>query len=209
EAYFPNVTVLFLALSGLAQVGWLLEAARRHSAEEHALLRALFDQSAAPMAFVSSELTWMRVNRALCRMLGRPPEELIGHPTSEVTHPEDVAHTNLAAETMRQSDPARTHFAKRYIRRDGSTAWFNITASLIRGADGDPAYIASVYEDVTERRTAEDALTRAEQRSRALIEQSSDMVSVLSPDGTVLFVSPAIERLMGYRADQRVGHSVV
>lgn len=209
EAYLTHLGILFVALSGLAMAGWLLERERFRTAEEVARFQALFDQSAAPMAFISPELTWMRVNRALCRMLGRPPEELIGHPTSEVTHPEDVAFTDADAETMRQSDPSRTYFAKRYLRRDGSTVWAHVTISLIRGAGGDSAYFAGVYEDVTERRNAEAALTRAEQRSRVLIEQSSDMVSVLSPDGTVLFVSPAIERLMGYRADQRVGHSVV
>ena len=209
EAYLTHLGILLLALSGLAMAGWLLERERFQAAEEGARFQALFNESAVPMAFIAADLTWMRVNRSLCRLLGRPPEELLGRPTSEVTHPEDVAFTDAAAETIRQSDPSRTHFARRYLRRDGSTVWVNVTISIIRGAGGDPAYFAGVYEDVTERRNAEAALTRAEQRSRVMVEQSSDMVSVLSPDGTVLFVSPAIERLMGYRADQRMGHSVV
>jgi PAS domain-containing protein len=57
---------------------------------------------------------------------------------------------------------------------------------------------AALEQEVAQRRTAEAALARGERRLRALVENGSDIVTVLDPDGTVTFVSPSVERFLGY-----------
>jgi len=59
-----------------------------------------------------------------------------------------------------------------------------------------------------ERKRAEDALQQSEERFRTLIENTSDLVIVLKPDGTSKYISPSVKRLLGYKPDEIVGQSI-
>ena len=59
--------------------------------------------------------------------------------------------------------------------------------------------------DVTERRRAEEALRASEERFRSLVQNASDIITVIQPNGTVLYQSPAIEHVLGYKPDDLVG----
>ena len=57
------------------------------------------------------------------------------------------------------------------------------------------------------RRPAQAELQVSNRRFRALIEHSADVVATLAADGTVLYVSPAVSRVLGYQPEEMVGHS--
>ena|GEM_PF-579517 len=59
--------------------------------------------------------------------------------------------------------------------------------------------------DVTERRRAEDALRASEERFRSLVQNASDIILVLAGDGTILYESPAVERILGFAPEDRIG----
>jgi PAS domain S-box-containing protein len=63
-------------------------------------------------------------------------------------------------------------------------------------------------QDVTERNKARAALARREAYYRTLIENTHDLVTILAADGTILFESPSLENLLGFRPEQVVGRSV-
>jgi PAS domain S-box-containing protein len=65
--------------------------------------------------------------------------------------------------------------------------------------------ILTIARDVSERKQAERALAESEERHRTLIENISDVVTILNPDGTIRYESPSIERSLGYRPDELVG----
>lgn len=58
---------------------------------------------------------------------------------------------------------------------------------------------------IIERRQAEEALQASEAHFRSLIENAQDVITVLNEDGTIHYASPAIERVLGYRPEERVG----
>jgi diguanylate cyclase (GGDEF)-like protein/PAS domain S-box-containing protein len=63
---------------------------------------------------------------------------------------------------------------KRYLRRDGSVVWVAYTLAIERDSAGDPRYEIAVYDDISARKAAEEALRENEARFRALTEMSAD-----------------------------------
>lgn len=69
----------------------------------------------------------------------------------------------------------------------------------------DISYAIDAFESETEKETAEDALRESEETIRRVMEQMNDAVIVISYDGKLRFVSQAVERIIGYRADEVIG----
>ncbi len=63
----------------------------------------------------------------------------------------------------------------------------------------------ALEREMAERKQAEEALGRSESRFRALIENSHDVITLNAPDGTILYASPSIYRVFGYRAEELIG----
>jgi PAS domain S-box-containing protein len=59
----------------------------------------------------------------------------------------------------------------------------------------------SLVTDVSELRAAERALRASEERFRALVQHSSDLVLVLEAQGTISYASPSVERVLGYQGN--------
>jgi PAS domain S-box-containing protein len=71
-----------------------------------------------------------------------------------------------AAARMLKGETAAFVTEKRYIRKDGSNVWVNLTRSLVRDFAGNPEWFVSVIQDITKRKRAEEALRESERRLR-------------------------------------------
>ena len=94
---------------------------------------------------------------------------------------------------------------KRYVRKDGAAVWVELTVSLVRGTDGAPSYEIALFEDISLRRQAEEALQRSERRFRALIENSADGILLADGAGRVMYGSPGARRTLGYAKGETLG----
>ncbi len=95
-----------------------------------------------------------------------------------------------------------SHYENEIVTRSGGrrlVAWNN---TVLRDATGHAVSVASIGEDVTDARRAEDELLSSRERYRALVENISDVIFTLDLQGTFTYVSPAIERLAGYTTDE-------
>jgi PAS domain S-box-containing protein len=66
-----------------------------------------------------------------------------------------------------------------------------------------------LLRDMTDKKRADEALRQSEQRFRALVENASDLIVIIDADGTIRFVSPSIERVMGYRDEDILGMNIL
>ena len=154
------------------------------------LMRATerFEQATLPMATISLEGDLLRVNEALCRLVGRTPSELRGTPVTALAagptrSPAHVLHAvrggapgGEVAGTLRASDGSA---------REGRVAW-----TLQRDEQGRPSSLTAVWVDETEARTAQAALARSEARWRALLAETVDSTWTAEPDGTITSAPP-------------------
>jgi PAS domain S-box-containing protein len=147
------------------------EAALRESEER---FRHTFELAASGIAHVGLDGRILRANRSLCEMLGYPESELIGRSVKDISHPEDRDVTDSQRKRVRAGELESAHFEKRYVRGDGGTVWVDLAIALVRSADGTPQYEIAIFDDITERKDAERALRKSEERFRSLTQVSSD-----------------------------------
>jgi PAS domain S-box-containing protein len=204
------VRLLIFVSEGLA-ICWisvLMRSARYRSRqalqtlrESEERFRATFEQAAVGIAHVAPDGSWLRVNDKLCEIVGYPREELLALTFQDITHPEDLERDLHQVRSLLHGEIDTYAMEKRYVRKDGSVIWINLTGSLVRQASGEPAYFIVVVEDVQERRRSRETL---EEQAR-LLNLTHDAIIVLGMDGTITFWSGGAEETYGWRREQVLG----
>lgn len=68
--------------------------------------------------------------------------------------------------------------------------------------------ILQTYEDITEKRKTEELLEERERKFRTLIENATDIISMFDKEGKIIYISPSVERILGYRNEDVTGRSI-
>lgn len=123
--------------------------------ESETRFRNAFDHAPIGIALVSPQGRWLRVNPALCELLGYTAAELEQKTLRDDTHADDLA-ADVAYLREMLGDGGNVHaLEKRYLHKLGHTVWTSISSSLVQDAQGGPAYFIAQIEDITERRRLE------------------------------------------------------
>jgi diguanylate cyclase (GGDEF)-like protein/PAS domain S-box-containing protein len=173
--------------------------------ESEQRFRGSFERAATGMALVGTDGRFLRVNRSLCEILGYPEGELLGKTFQEITYPDDL---EVDLEHLRRllAGEVRTYQTeKRYLHKDGHVVWALLSVSVVHDEEDEPLYFVSQIQDVTERKKVEKVIIESEERFRSLVQYSSDIITILAADGTVRYVSPAVERVTGFKPEEQVG----
>src|SRR5829696_4204116 len=178
------------------------ESALRESEQR---FRGSFERAATGMALVGTDGRFLRVNKSLCEILGYTERELLGKTFQETTHPDDleVDLEHLRRLLVRVVRTYQTE--KRYLHKDGHVVWTLLSVSVVHDEEDEPLYFICQIQDVSERKKVEKAIKESEERFRSLVQYSSDIITILDTEGTVHYVSPAVERVTGYRPEEQVG----
>ncbi len=191
------------------QGGVALRAARLREAvrESQQRLSLLVQQSSLAVIEWNTNFEVAAWNPAAERIFGYRCEEALGRHARELIVPEkawplvDQVWQNLLVQQ------GGTHNINDNLTRDGRIIiceWFNVP---LAGADGQVIGIASLVEDITERRRIEAELRTSEARYRALVESQIDLISRYLPDTTLTFVNDAYCKFYGKTREELIGVS--
>ncbi len=183
----------------------LLEATDAAARASEARFRAAYDHAPIGMALCGLDGRWLDVNPALCALLGHRKEALLAADPQDLAHPDDRGRDDPQARGLLAGERETYQLESRYVHRDGHTVLALLSMSVVRDAHGAPAYVVVQVQDITARKRAEAELRRGEAWYRALIEQSSDLVTVLDAAGAIVYDSPSVGRILGYDAAARRG----
>ena len=104
----------------------------------------------------------IHVNKAFCDLLGYTQEELENTTWQELTCPDDLELTWDAISPLLHGEKDAVRFYKRYLHKNGSAVWVDISTIVQRNTDGVPMHFITTVVDITERKRMEDALRESE-----------------------------------------------
>ena len=146
--------------------------------------------------------------------LGHDPSSIIGRPFAEFLHPDDRERCSTAAQRILSGsdeppEAERTNGLEyRALHADGSWRWHAANASPLRDPQGALLGLIGVARDISIRKQAEQALRTSETRYRLLAENANDVVWTMALDGTITYISPAIERVRGFTPEEAMAQTL-
>jgi PAS domain S-box-containing protein len=150
--------------------------------ESEARFRTVFESAAIAMARTDLNGRLVETNRAFQQMLGYSAKELRDKAFADFTHPDDLGDNVRLRQEMVEGKRDNIQIEKRCYRKDGSLIWVMVTASLVRGASGEPLFSIAMLQDITARKEAEgqlQALAQAE-KMRAIGQMASGVAHDLN-----------------------------
>jgi PAS domain S-box-containing protein len=171
--------------------------------------RKLFETSSAGMALFQLDGLCTAANPALQRMLSRTEAEIVGHNVLELNHEDERAATAEALVRYRAGTLTERNVEKKYLKKEGSPVWLNITNTLVPAIETAPPFLQAVYVDITRRVEAETALRASEERWRLMFETSAAGIATASLDGVFTAANPALRRMLDRTEDEIVGHTAI
>jgi diguanylate cyclase (GGDEF)-like protein/PAS domain S-box-containing protein len=122
--------------------------------------RTAFDDALVGIALVALDGSWLRVNDALCDLVGYSREQLYAMTFQDITHPEDLESDLAQLEETLAGKRAGYQMEKRYLRPGGEVVWTLLSVSLVRDAAGAPLHFISQVLDISDRKRLEAELGR-------------------------------------------------
>jgi PAS domain S-box-containing protein len=150
----------------------------------------------------------MKANKALHQFLGYSEDELSTLTWKDITHTDDIESTQKVMDLFIAGEEVAASWEKRYIHKNGSTLWANISSKLQRDNEGKPLYFITSIHDMTERKKTEAALRESEERYRAMMEQATDAIFVHNETGRILDANLKACQNLGYSLEELLSKSI-
>ncbi|WP_174405840.1 diguanylate cyclase [Desulfovibrio subterraneus] len=119
------------------------------------LFSSAFHYAAIGMAIVSLEGGWLKVNKALCNIIGYSQDELMSKTFQDITHPDDLDEDLRLVHQLLAGEIETYQLEKRYFHKQGHIVHILLSVSLVKNKDGSPRFFISQIQDITRQKTLE------------------------------------------------------
>jgi PAS domain S-box-containing protein len=177
-----------------------LKKAEQDLSESEGKFKYIFDHSniGNSITLPNGEI---HVNKAFVDMIGYSEEELQGKKWQDITHPDDITLTQVEMNALTAGEKEIARFVKRYIRKDGSILWIDLSTSIRRDEAGNPMYLMTSLMDITERIMMVETLQKNEARLRAVLDSTPFPVAMVDVEDNIIhYWSRSALALFGHTA---------
>lgn len=165
-------------------------------------LESFFDNTLVGIAVVTIEGEVVKANPAFEKIIGYTQSELKQLSFRELTHADDRGKNQLLRQKVINQETSHYSMVKRYIRKDGSTIWVNLSVSGIPNEKNEIKELLGTVVDISEEKLQAEKLRHSEKRYRLIANNTQDLISLfkVGKDAQISFLSPSVNMLLGYEA---------
>lgn len=179
------------------------EEALRESEERFS---GAFEHAPIGVALASPTGRWLKVNRALCKLVGYTEEELLTRSFQDITHPDDLPDSLECVRQLTSGESRVYQSEKRYIHAAGHLVTVLLNVSLVRDSQQQPRYFIAQIQDISERKRTEESLRLLS----SAVKQSKESIMITEadlnlPGPKIIFVNPAFTQMTGYTPAEVLG----
>jgi len=183
-----------------------VEEALRESEEQ---LRIFFEKGPIGMGFISDTFRFIKVNPALCRILGYSEEEMSRLSIRDITHPDHIKADMAGVKNLMDGEIHLYATEKRYLSKSGKTIWASTTVIAIRDDKGKFRYFLVFVEDITYRKITEHVLVESEAKYRDLVENAGTIIMQMNAEGKITYFNEFAQKFFGFSEQEILGRSPV
>ena len=168
--------------------------------------RTIVQNSFDSIVVIDSDGTRKYASSSFSNVGGYDSEDMLGKNVFDLVHPDDKA---MAMRIFRKliEDPFHVHSLQtRYLAKNGEYIWVEVLGMNMLN---NPTVQGIVLDtrDITSSRKIEEELHKSEERFRAIVQNSTDVIVILDEKGMNKYISPSLQRITGYTMEDRMGKS--
>ena len=167
--------------------------------------RTIFENAQVGIVVSNLHKKFLQVNPKFCQFTGYDAEELQTMTFAQISHPNERLSDSHHVKQMRNSNFDTLVKEKRYIHKNGSIIWGNITATTVKNEQNQPDYFIAIIQDITKRKQAELALQESEIRFYSLLDACSFLIWISGIDGLCSFFNTSWLNFTGRTLEQELG----
>ncbi len=170
------------------------------------MLRLVLDNIPQRVFWKDRNSVFVGGNLPLARDCGfSDPSELTGKDDYQTTAAAFADHYRTDDRRVIETGIPKLNFEEPQIKPDGSKGWLQTSKVPLYGKDGNIIGVLGTYEDITERKRAEEALRDSERRFRAVFDQTFQFMGLLTLDGVVIQVNESVLKVYGSEGREAIG----
>ncbi len=159
----------FLDITDRKSMDAALEQSRLRALEREQLLAATYEHAAIGISEVGPDGRFLRVNEAICSIVGLTREQHLATRLFDLTLPDDADPDREAFRKQISGELEFYSVEKRLRRPDGRVIWLSARSTPVRADNGQLLYVVRVVQDITERKASE-------RRQKLLIDELNHRV---------------------------------
>jgi diguanylate cyclase (GGDEF)-like protein/PAS domain S-box-containing protein len=208
EGLVPGLLTLALAVPiAVFTATRFAESSRARERAAEARFRSLVDNSSDVILIADRTGTVEWNTASISRVLGHAAADLRDRPLAGYVADEDLPALDRLLSVTGDPETGARAAEITFRHADGSWRELEIIASDLTDEAGVGGVVLTM-RDVSERKRAEEVLRASEERFRSLVQNSADVIVVLDRNGAVRYVSPSVERVLGYAPEEELGRNV-
>ena len=167
-----------------------------------------FQHAAIGMALIHPDGHFLRVNSAVCQMLGYREDELLALDITAITHPDDLDGDMELLSQLLSGQRDSYQLEKRNFHKDGRIVHIQLSVSVVRDEYRKPRYFVSQAQDISQRKAFEDALHRERELAEVTLRSIGDAVITTDTQLRITSLNPIAEAMTGWTSGEAQGRPI-